>query len=226
MRTRARLRTATGTRCVPHHRWRQELGAGAVRRRKHRLLRARHGSNQPTQALRGHVADRHQDVDSRKRRSRKRAVHVERWRHDLDPLARAGAAHARGRQGQGRDCAVERRSRLRHDRNRRWSSVERQGNRSRPGVAIRGRRAHLARGQLRPQRHGPRALLLTHLRRARQRERNLFPDRQLQRVSRRGSDADPADRRSRAWRRSSRHVDRSDRSQPHDHRSRPGLLDL
>ena len=36
-------------------------------------------------------------------------------------------------------------------------------------------------GQLRPQRHGPHALLLAHLRRARQRERNVLPDRSLQR---------------------------------------------
>ena len=85
-----------------------------------------------------------------------RPVHVERRRHDVDEAARARAAHARGRQGEGGNRAVESRPRLRDDRNRRRHSVERQGDRSRPGVAIGRRRRELARRQLRPQRHGPR----------------------------------------------------------------------
>ena len=47
-----------------------------------------------------------------------RPVHVERRRLDLDAAPRAGTADARGRQGQGRDRAVEPRSRLRADRDR------------------------------------------------------------------------------------------------------------
>ena len=45
----------------------------------------------PAQAVRRHVADRHQDLGPRERRARQRPVHVERRRHDVDAAARAGA---------------------------------------------------------------------------------------------------------------------------------------
>ena len=107
VRARSRLRAATGTRRLSHRRRRQELGARAVRRREHRLLRARHGSDQPAQAVRGHVAGRHQDLGPRERRSRQRPVHVERRRH------RPGRGCA------GKDCRRARSARSRSRSRRR-----------------------------------------------------------------------------------------------------------
>ena len=80
VRARPRLRAAAGARRVPHHRRRQDLGARAVRRREHRLLGHRDGSDEPAHALRRHVAARDPHLGPRERRPGQRPVHVARRR--------------------------------------------------------------------------------------------------------------------------------------------------
>ena len=59
-------------------------GTGAVRRREHRLLGPRDGSEEPARAVRRHVAVRDPDVGPRERRPGQRAVRLARRRRDLE----------------------------------------------------------------------------------------------------------------------------------------------
>ena len=99
-------------------------------------------------------------------------------------LTGRGLADAAGRQGRGRDRRVESQPRLRADRNGRRRALEGPAHRSRSVVALGQRRRHVAGRELRPQRHGPRTLLLAHGRRAGRRRRGVFPDGVVRQVDR------------------------------------------
>ena len=101
-----RLRAPAGARRVPHHRRRQDLGAGALRRREHRVLRHRHGPDQPANPLRRDVADAHQDVGEVERRARRQPPRLARRRNDVD--APEGQRPSRHRDRQGRPRRLRR----------------------------------------------------------------------------------------------------------------------
>ena len=84
LRARPRLRPAAGARRLPHDRRRQDVDARAVRRREHRLLRHRDGSEQPAHPVRRHVAARDPHLGARERRAGQRPVQVARRRRDVD----------------------------------------------------------------------------------------------------------------------------------------------
>ena len=108
LRAGPRLRAAAGARRVPHDGRRQDLGARAVRRREHRLLRPRDGSDEPAHALRRHVAARDPHLGPRERRARQRPLHVAATAARPGRGSRAAACR-RATVGKvdGRDRAVE-----------------------------------------------------------------------------------------------------------------------
>ena len=75
---------AAGARRLPHHRRRQPLGARAVRRREHRLLRPLDGREEPAHDLGRHVAGRDAPVGDAQRRPGQRRLRLARRRRDVD----------------------------------------------------------------------------------------------------------------------------------------------
>ena len=150
-----------------------------------------------------------------------------RRRRDLDAAARAAACRPSpvGKVAVA-IARVEPEPRLRADRDRRRRAVEGPADRARPAVALGGRRRQLAGGELRPQRDGPRALLLAHGRRARRRGRGVLPDRVVLEVDRRRPHHRPCCSAPR--RPGGDHHDiwiDPDQRQPPDRRARPGPVD-
>ena len=228
---RPRLRAAAGAGRIPDHRRRADVDQDALHRRERRLLGHRHGSEEPARAVRRDVDARNPYLGTRQRRPWQRPVHLARRRRDLDPAAGPRTADQAGRQGGRRHLGVEPAAGLRADRNRRRRAMEGPGDRTRPAVADRQRRRHLAGRQLRPQRDGPRPLLLADGGGARRSRRGLLPDRVVLEVDRRRAHHHAATGPSgprpghAAGRRPPRHLDRSDQPGSPDRRPRPGALD-
>ncbi len=118
LRGRAGLSAAEGARRLQDHRRRQDLERGPVREREHRLLRALDGRARSEHPLRGHVADRHQDLEEQRRRARRRGVRHARRRPDLGEAGRQRAAGKGrdGRQDRGPGRARQSRARVRAHR--------------------------------------------------------------------------------------------------------------
>ena len=230
LRARPRLRAAAGTRRLPHHGRRRELGARPLRGRGHGMLRHRPRPGQPAQPVRRDLAAGDPHLRAHQRRTRRRAARFPRRRRHLGEAEwsrqRHRAAEPAGGEGRGGGCPVESRPRLRHARDRRRDPVGRPRDRGWPGLGLDRRRPHLGARHPQPQRHGPAALLLAGRGLARRRERGVLPDRLLLRVHRRRPRhrRDPA--RGRPGRRPPRHVDRPRQRRPHDRRPRPGPLHL
>ena len=194
LRARSRLRAAAGARRLPHHRRRRDLDESRCSStRTPAAPTSRWIRQEPAHAVRRHVAARDPHVGTHERRPGQRAVHVARRRRDVDSACTGrGLPDEAGRQGRRGDRAVESASRLRAHRDRR--------RRSR-GTAQDTESGQLWRSddggenwaldQRRPQRHGPRALLLAHGRRAGQSRRDVFPHRVVREIDRRRHDASP-----------------------------------
>ena len=84
LRARSRLRSAAGARRLPHDRRRHDVDEGPLRRREHRLLRPRDGSEEPARAVRRDVAARDQDMGTHERRAGRRTLRLARRRRDVD----------------------------------------------------------------------------------------------------------------------------------------------
>ena len=159
----------------------------ALRRREHRLLRHRDGSEEPARALRRACGQLEIHTWGRDSGGPGSGLFTSRdGGVDLDAAAGPRPADAsRSARWRWRSRASNPQPRLRAHRDRRRRAVEGPADRARAAVALGGRRRHLAGGELRPQRHGPRALLLAHGRRARRRRRGVLPDRVVLEVDRR-----------------------------------------
>ena len=191
-------------------------GARAVRRREHRLLGPRDGSEEP--AHRSSPAC----GSSRSTRGAARAA----GRAAGSSCRATAARRGRGCAGNGLPTQPVGKVALAiapsnpnrvyaHDRDRRRRAVEGQADRPRPAVALGRRRRHLAAWSSYDRNvDGPRPLLLAHGGRAGQRERDVLPRprRYAQDRIDGGADARARSQRRRrvAGRRPPRHLDRSD----------------
>ena len=82
-----RLGSQRGARDLPLEGWRQDLGEGAVCQRQDGRVGSLHGSEQPADPLRGHVAGIPQAVDARVRRRRGRGLPVDGRRRHVEKLS-------------------------------------------------------------------------------------------------------------------------------------------
>ena len=190
---RALLRAAAGTRHLPHHGRRRELGARPVRRREHRLFGHRDGSVEPEGALRGHLAAGDPHLGADLRRARRGLACVARRRRQMDQAQRTRQRHRTAaeacRQGRGRDRAFKSGPGLRPPRNGRRHPLGGTRDGKRAALALGGRRAHVGADHPEPQRHGTAALLLARGRVPQRRGRGVLPDRFVHDLDRRGTDA-------------------------------------
>ena len=76
LRAWPRVRPAAGARGLPHGGWREDVDEDPLRRREHRLLRHRHGPQQPAHPLRGDVAARDSHLGQDERRTRRRPLRL------------------------------------------------------------------------------------------------------------------------------------------------------
>src|SRR4029077_14392764 len=108
MRVGTRLRSATGTRCFPHNRWRKKLGEGAVRGREHGLFGYGHGPKQSPYFVCWNVATGDPYIWPDERRTRQRIIPVQRRRRDVETIRGARIAETAGRE----DCGARGATRL------------------------------------------------------------------------------------------------------------------
>ena len=184
------LRSAAGARRLPHDRRRQDLGARAVRRREHRLLgRSRWIRTNPRILFAGmwqlEINTWGRESGGPAAASSRRATAATTWTR----LTGNGLPTRDVGKVDGRDRAVEPESRLRADRDRRRRAVERA---RRPSAGSSGARTTAARpgASVSYDRNAVgRTHYYSHVRRARQRERGVLPDRGVREVARRRPDA-------------------------------------
>ena len=215
VRRRARhlLRPSAGAGRLPDPRRREDLGAHSLRRRKHGRFRPDDGPHGFAHALRGHVADRHQDLGAKERRPGERRLgHARRGREVEAP--------DRGRRA-SRIAAREDRRRRRPERPRPRVRADRNGGQGLP-LAIGQRRKEVEAREPQPAPERAPALLLANARHARQRERGLLSLEFDGRDVRRRRNHRPGGLGGRQ----PRHVGRSDESEPHDDRQRHRRRDL
>ena len=147
-----------------------DVDTRALRGREHRLLRPRHGPDEPAHALRRHVAARDPHVGAHERRPGQRALRLARRRRHLDAPRGERASHAsrwaRWRWPSPRPTPQRVYAMIETGDGIPWEGAS---HRERPAVALGRRRTPLDADQPRPQRDGTRALLLAHGRRPRRR---------------------------------------------------------
>ena len=209
MRAGPRVRPGAGSRCVSHHRRWEDVDAGAVRGREHRLRRPGDGPRRPQRSVRGDVAAGDQDLESEERRAGERPVGDARRRHDVEAAggARAARGEPRGGQDRRRGRPVRSQSRVHADR------------RHRPlAVPLRRRRRHLAPREPQPRYGGTRAVLRALRRVAGRSGPAVLRHGALQRVPGRRRIARPLGLRRRG--RQPRHLGRSTERRPLPDRAR------